>query len=201
MQAEERAWEVLAGLDPRGVAERALSGLTADGGAYVVPFFGSTVTVDPRQRLLTAASADGEWILGKLAYFARLCVLHYLAGAQAVPLAGRLVRSSDLKVIPTFFEGAHTLPFGALAAQYSGDTERFLQQGRRFGGKPQPYGDASVQLVPFPRLPVTLVLWKADDEFSARADLLFDATCEQHVPADILWSIAVVCVRIMMMSR
>ena len=201
MQAEERAWEILAGLDPRSVAERTLSNLAGAGEAYAVPFFASPVTVDPRQRSITASSPDGDLILQKMAYFARLSVLHYLIGAQAIPLAGRLVRSSDLKVISTFFQGAHTLPLDALAAQYSGDTERFLKQGLRFGGSRQSYGDAAVQLFPLPRLPVTLILWHADDEFPARADLLFDATCEQHVPADILWSVAVVCVRIMMMSR
>jgi hypothetical protein len=45
-----------------------------------------------------------------------------------------------------------------------------------------------------PRIPVTLILWLSDEEFPARADLLFDSTCEIHLPLDILWSIAMMTI-------
>jgi hypothetical protein len=49
-------------------------------------------------------------------------------------------------------------------------------------------------LPPLPKVPTTVLLWTADDEFPARADLLFDATCSQHLPLDILWSVAMLSV-------
>lgn len=56
-----------------------------------------------------------------------------------------------------------------------------------------------MELRPFPRLPVTLVFWRQDEEFPARAYLLFDDTCEHHLPVDILWSVAMVCSLVMML--
>lgn len=64
--------------------------------------------------------------------------------------------------------------------------------------KKQHYGDASIELFPFPRMPVTIILWEKDDEFPARADLVFDSTCEMQLPIDIIWSIAMLCVLVMM---
>jgi hypothetical protein len=58
-------------------------------------------------------------------------------------------------------------------------------------------GDASLELHPFPRVPAVLVLWLKDEEFPARADLLFDSTCILQVPIDILWSIAMMTVLVM----
>jgi hypothetical protein len=38
-----------------------------------------------------------------------------------------------------------------------------------------------------------------DEEFTARADLLFDSSSEMQAPLDILWSVAMMTVLAMMM--
>jgi hypothetical protein len=198
MQGEDRAWELLAGLDPQDVCGRALADFDPVAGAYVLSVFGLPVTVAPERRTIGGSCPDCDLILKKMAYFSRLSILHYLIGAQALPPAGQLVKPAELKVGLLYFTGSHVLPLDALAARYGRDAAGFLSQGLRFGGQRRSYGDAAVELLPFPRLSVTLVLWRADDEFAARADLMFDATCERHVPADILWSIAMLSVKVML---
>jgi hypothetical protein len=54
-----------------------------------------------------------------------------------------------------------------------------------------------MQLPALPKVPVTLILWRADDEFPARADLLFDATARHHLPTDVLWAVAMLAVQLM----
>jgi hypothetical protein len=66
------------------------------------------------------------------------------------------------------------------------------------GAQQMEYGDACLRLFPFPRVPVTMILWRADEEFPARADMFFDATCEQHLPTDVIWSTAMTSVLIML---
>ena len=199
--AEQHAWARLEGLDPKpDVCRRSLATLDPSSGAYVVNMFGMPVTVAPEQRTISGSGPDNDALLTKLAYFSRLSILHYLAGAADVPLSNRLVKPSELKVGQIYFRGSHVLPVEALAARYARDTAGFVKQAIRFGGEQVSYGDASVMLFPFPRLPVTLILWREDDEFPARADLLFDATCEHHVPADILWSIAMLSVKVMLLD-
>lgn len=197
MGGEEHAWEVLGGSDPVRVCRNAGVEYCEATGSYQVTVLGQAVTVAAGTRTMAGGGADGEALLGKLAYFSRLSILHYLAGAKDLPFSGRLVGPADLKVGPIYFRGSHVLPLSAVAAKYGRDVEGFLRQAVRWGGVRCGYGDAAVVLPVFTRLPVTLILWRGDDEFEARSDLLFDATCEEHVPADILWSIAMLAVMAM----
>jgi hypothetical protein len=93
-----------------------------------------------------------------------------------------------------FFKGSHELPVAKIAEKYSSDLPGFLRSGMGLGGVPLNYGDASLQVFPFPRVPIVLLLWKGDAEFPARCDLLFDSTCLLHLPMDIIWSTAVMTV-------
>ncbi|MBA4386390.1 MAG: hypothetical protein C0404_00310 [Verrucomicrobia bacterium] len=194
---EDKAWADLALLDPVDVCGRALAVFDRLDGAYVIDVFGRPVAVAPKQRTISGTFPGWELILKKLGYFSRLSILHYLIGARSAPLSGRLVKPEDLKAGPIYFTGSHVLPLEALAARYGRNVEEFVEQGLRLGGQRRSHGDAAVELRAFPRLPVTIILWREDEEFPARASLLFDASCEQHVPADILWSIAMLSVNVM----
>ena len=70
----------------------------------------------------------------------------------------------------------------------------FVARGFLLGGSLLPFGDASLKLMPLPRVPVAVILWAADDEFPGRADLLLDSACELHMPADVIWSMAMLSV-------
>jgi hypothetical protein len=192
MQGEARAWELLAGSDPRDVSERSGARWSPEEATYTLAVFGLPVVVDPQRRTITASSTDADWILTRAAYFSRLSILHYLLGARKIPDAGRLVKPAELKT-GQFFQGSHALPLERIATRFATDHEGFLRRATRYGGEPQSYGDAAVELRPFPRVPVTLILWEEDEEFPARCELLFDAGCEQQLPTDILWSVAMLC--------
>lgn len=45
-------------------------------------------------------------------------------------------------------------------------------------------GDLALGFALMPRLPVALLYWRSDDEFPARADVLFDATASHQLPTD-----------------
>jgi hypothetical protein len=47
-------------------------------------------------------------------------------------------------------------------------------------------GDAAFTITALPRLPLTFVLWCADDEFPASIKVLFDKTAEKHVTLGVL---------------
>jgi hypothetical protein len=80
------------------------------------------------------------------------------------------------------------------ANKYEKDKNGIIEKGITLGGQINQYGDASIRLYPLPRIPVIFALWLDDEEFPARADLLFDSTCEMQLPTDIIWSIAMVSV-------
>ncbi|MDO9288431.1 MAG: DUF3786 domain-containing protein [Thermodesulfovibrionales bacterium] len=196
MTGEERAWGILSSLDPLDVCRKA--GVSYKNGAYVLSSFGMDFSASPREKILKNISPEGEGLLKKYSYFYKLSVLCYLINAKDIPLSGRLIKPSDIKGGSLFFRGTHALPLDKIAEKYGCDKPAFIEKSRSLNGKLLNYGDASVELLPMPHIPATLILWLSDDEFPARADLLFDSTCEQHLPLDIMWSIAMMTVLVML---
>jgi hypothetical protein len=191
---EDKAWALLAGRDPSEVCARAAVTFDPADAAYRVPSFGRSFRVHPGERLIRSLEPEGEAFLERFGDLFRLSVLWYLVRASRACPAGRLVRPSELPGGGIFSKGTHVLPLEALAAKYATAAGAFLMAGRALGGEPAGYGDAAVALLPLPKVPTTVLLWTTDDEFPARADLLFDATAPQHLPLDILWSVAMLSV-------
>ena len=191
---EAKAWDLLAASDPAGVCARAGVDIVPAGGGYRVPAFGRLFCVDPEGRRILGLEAKAEDFLQRHDSLFRLSVLWYLVRAAPARPSGNLVKPAGLPGGEIFFKGSHVLPLDALAAKYATRPEAFLAAGAALGGIPAAYGDAAVILSPLPKVPTTVLLWTADDEFPARADLLFDATCSQHLPLDILWSVAMLSI-------
>ena len=197
MAGDDHAWQRLAGCDPAEVCLRAAVTHSEEQG-YRVPVFGFPIFADPKTRTLTPSGPETELFLNKMAYFSRLSVLFYLLDARNLPPTGRLLKPAELKTGQLYSSGSHILPLDPVASRFANDPQGFLAQGARFGGEPRNYGDAAVELLPLPRVPITLILWEQDDEFPARCSLLFDAVCELQVPPDILWSVAMMSALVML---
>jgi len=193
----EQAWDELAGRDPAEVCVRAGVEYSEEQG-YTVPVFGQPVALDMKARTMTAFSPESEFVLAKTAYFSHLSILFYLLRAQKIAPTGRLLKPSELKSNQIYFTGSHLLPLEPIAARFSSDPEGFLAQAARFGGRPLQYGDAAAELLPFPRVPIVVILWQEDEEFAARSYLLFDEVSELQLPPDILWSVAMMCALVML---
>ncbi|NTU43749.1 MAG: DUF3786 domain-containing protein [Nitrospirales bacterium] len=191
---EEKAWEILAGLAPEEVCRRSGAVYLPEEGRYRLSSFGIELLYDTRSREILCPEKGGEIFLARLAYFFRLSALWYLVKAVEAGPSGRLVKPESLPDGDAFFKGSHQLPLDGLAKRFAEDRAGFLEQAKRLGGRPVAYGDAAVELLPFPRIPVTLILWLRDDEWDSRCDLLFDSTASVQVPVDILWSIAMMSV-------
>jgi hypothetical protein len=191
---ELKAWEILKTLPPDGVCKRA-------GVQYDPAIQGYTLHSMGRDFILTLGDeqmSGDDLFLKRLGYFFRLSALCYLNSAIDIPPTGRLITPSDLKGGQLFFRGSHVLPLDGLAAKYGTNADIFLKKGAELGAVTEQYGDAALRLLPLPRIPVCLILWKQDDEFPARADLLFDSSAEMQAPLDILWSVAMMTVLAMM---
>ncbi|MEW6584435.1 MAG: DUF3786 domain-containing protein [Nitrospirota bacterium] len=195
---EEKAWEILMGLDPSTISANGKVSYDRAAGVYRVKSFGSVFLVDPKERIIRSNDEPGQNVLRKFGYFAVHSCLWYLIHVKDIPLTGRLVKPADLRGGDLFFRGTHALPLDNLSGRYSRDGGTFLRKGREFGGEPGDYGDASVRLSPLPRIPVTIVLWLEDEEFPARADLMFDSSAGLQLPIDVLWSLAMLSIMVML---
>lgn len=189
ISAEDKAWEMLLRRSPADVARCALARADESSGAFHVVTLGTELTLDARRKTIEPAD-PAAGLMKQIGHFWSLTALWYLASSQDLPLAGRLVAPQELKAGFAFFQGSHTLPLQRLADRFDGRMEEFQQAAGRLGGQRAEYGDASALIPVFPRIPVTVILWHADEEFPARAQLLFDASVANHLPVDAVWSAA-----------
>ncbi len=194
---EDKTWEILATLKPDDVCRAAAVSYNPAAGVYTIRSFGMDFAVSLREKTITSRAAWSSVLLGKLGYFFRLSVLWYLVSAKDIACTGRPVKLQDIRGGDAFTRGAHALPLDSLAKKYGNNREGFVEKGTSLGGEIVSIGDAGLRLYPLPRVPVVIALWTADDEFPARADLLFDSTCILQIPPDIIWSVAMMSVLVM----
>jgi hypothetical protein len=195
---EDKAWEILATLDPDGVCRAAAVSYDRATEQYIVKSLGMDFLVAAKDRTITSTAPGSEVLLQRLGYFFKLSILWYLVSSKDITFTGRLVKLQNVKGGEIFTRGSHILPLDKVARKFGKDKEGFLKKGTSLGGEPMKYGDASVKLYPFPRVPAILTLWLEDEEFPARTDLMFDSTCTMQLATDIIWSIAMMCVLVML---
>ncbi|MHC4321170.1 MAG: DUF3786 domain-containing protein [Planctomycetota bacterium] len=195
---EWQAWDILEGLNPENVCNRAKVTYDSYLNTYTIKSFGQDIIVSMSDKSIHSNSQESDLLLNKLGDYSRLSILRYLVNAKDITLTHKLIRPEDLKGGNIYSKGTHVLPLDRIADKYGGDTDGFLQKGMETGSEVLNYGDASLRLFPFPRVPVTIIIWKGDEEFSSRADLLLDSTCELHLPVDIVWSTAMMSVLVML---
>ena len=192
---EKQAWDLLFELNPEMVQKNANVIYDDELSTYDLICFGQNIKVSLLDRNVTGTS---DTLINELGDYSRLSILNYLVNVREVPLTGQLVRPADLSGGDLFTRGTHILPLDKIADLFNNDKEAFLKKGRKLGGSEIEYGDMSIRLFPFPRIPVVLIVWSGDDEFPPRSSLLFDSSCTFHMPIDILWSTATLTVEMML---
>ncbi len=195
---EEKAWEILRGLDPADVCRNASVVFSEKNRQYTVRSLCTDFSILLHEKLIKSNDPAGEFLIKRHGYFFIHSCLWYLIHAKNIPCTGRFVKPADLKGGDIFFRGSHLLPLENLAKKYGDDKEAFIKRSSELCGEAVSYGDSAVQLLPMPKIPVILILWLRDEEFPARAELLFDSSCEMHLPIDILWSLAMLGVLVML---
>jgi hypothetical protein len=98
----------------------------------------------------------------------------------------RLLKAQSLPGGEFFFRGHHSLPTDKLEDVFGKNPENLYPASMPLGAKKCDFGDASVELLVLPRVPLTFVIWAGDDEFDARASILFDSTASEQIPLDAL---------------
>lgn len=147
---------------------------------YVLRVLGDDYWIGVRQRRIESVSNQSALL--NLDF--RLMVLAYLTSAKDIELSRKLVQCYQLRGGDSFFRGVHRLPVGELETAFGKSLQLFRDVCLSLDGRQVPYGDVAVEVKVLPRLPLTFVLWIADDEFPARVSILFDSTADQHMPLD-----------------
>ena len=183
--ANEGLWQQLLELEGQKTAQRAKCRYLPNPQRYIIPLLNSEyiVNLSEKQVLLAEHSSEAE-------FSEELCILAYLINSQDLPVAGKLTPAQALPGGQFFFRGPHKLATEKLEEVFGQRPERLYDVMDEFGAKRCKFGDACIELYVLPRIPLTIVIWQGDEEFGARASILFDETAAAQLPLDALWAAA-----------
>ncbi len=178
----EKLWEQLENLSGQATAKRANCRYLTDPDCYIVTLLRSNYVVNLADREIFPAEPGSP----PAGFIQQLCILAYLINAKDLPAADKLVTAESLPGGQFFFRGPHSLPTDKLERTFGSQPDQLYEAAKQFDAKRCEFGDASVQLYVLPRIPITAVVWRADEEFPARASILFDQTAAAQLPLDAL---------------
>ena len=121
----------------------------------------------------------------------QIIILQYLSGASRLPLCSHWLSFLQLPGGPHHFAPFQREAILPLAAKFGRQPERLCLAAESLGGVPATFGHAGVIIPVFPRVPLAIVLWTGDEEFTSTANILFDASAEAHLPTASLYMMGI----------
>lgn len=185
MKVPSNHWESVAARDIAELCGRALA-FPEGPSALLLPFLNGRFLVDLDRRAISREGESG-WEAVRNPLFELLCLV-YLVHAGPGRLRGETVGVKQLKDAH-FFTGPHALRTVPVLKRYGNDLDGFRRAAGKLGGEALDQADAAYRFRSFPKIPLYYLLWEGDEEFRARASILFDRSIEEHLPADAIWGL------------
>jgi len=157
------------------------SGSAPDGPASAeVPFLGTPYLIEgPGGEVRFKGLGDKAPALWE-----KIIVLHYFNKADGSPLAGKWITVKEIPDSRLYLPNFEKRAVAPLLGRFGRDPEAVRGPAVALGGARADLGDVSVTVPVFPRVPITLVFWKGDEEFAPRVQILFDGTIVNYLPTE-----------------
>jgi hypothetical protein len=167
-----------ASIDPVGAAARVGADWHAGRGTFSLPFLGSAASI--------TYPGFEVGIGGRAAppHIAALLVYHLAISDGSVP-SGEWISFAELPEASFYVTAFRGYTGARIAREFGPGAAGLMDAVDRVGGAGLPELADRAWLIPaLPRVPVALLWWDADDEFEARAELLFDSSAAGHLTTD-----------------
>lgn len=174
-QIPEALWSDLAGRPPQQAADAV--GAVWDGSTFNVPLVGVGHTVRPSDQRIIRTNEAGH----RVSYQTGMVLLATLAMSSGVPPSGRMVVPQELPGGRMFFTGAHALATKPLEKSFEKDADRLIERALDLGGAFVEGADVAIRVPGLPYVPLYVLLWRGDKEFSVRAVIGIDDRAHFHL--------------------
>lgn len=114
----------------------------------------------------------------------KLLILHYFNTAKGTPPTNRLVTFRELPDGPVYFPTFTKRTVKPIVDRFGHEPELLTRAAEFLGGRESRYGDVGITITAFPRVSITIALWKGDEEFPANGNVLFDANINDYLPTE-----------------
>lgn len=188
-QMHDKLWEKLRTIDPQTAAKHAQCKYDTEKNEYTVEMLAQEYTVSTDEKRIFSKKPQAN-----TTFLEQLVILAYLINANEAKLAGKLVGPDGLDAGKFFFRGPHALPTKKLEDVFGHDPSLIHKSLDHITGKSCQYGDASIEITVLEKLPLVFVIWAGDDEFPARASILFDKSAAEQLPLDAISAAVIITV-------
>jgi Domain of unknown function (DUF3786) len=114
----------------------------------------------------------------------KILILHYFTGAKGTTATGKLIAYKQLPGGISYFPAFSQRAIGPLVKNFDKSPILLAKAAAKLGGREVDYGDVSVAINAFDRVPITLVLWKGDEEVAPNGNVLFDANVSDYLSTE-----------------
>ena len=167
------------------------------GGKITLPFFTKPVNITYPE-----GQVEYEDREAKLSPQEQGLILHYLLGAQDIPLTNAPITFREIPSCECYYQPFRKRAQVPLIQTFGSKHELFRKAGEKIGGIDAKMGDVSLTFRPLPRIPITLLLWKEDDEFPAEGNILFDASIKHFLAGeDVAFLASTVVYKLMALAK
>jgi hypothetical protein len=164
------------------------------GTQYQLVDFKQTILIQYLNQSYRIALPSGEISLvdsaEKIPIRDKLLILHYLISAKGTPPANKLITFRELPEGSVYFPTFSRRTIKPILGYFGKEPHRLIDAGGKLGGHTSDYGDTAVTINAFSHVPITIILWGGDDEFTPQGSIVFDATISDYLPTE---DITVLC--------
>jgi len=114
----------------------------------------------------------------------KILILHYLTQSKGTPASSKIITYKELPEGANYFPTFYKRAIKPLVDHFGQEPHRLADTAEKLGGQKANYGDVAVTINAFRRVPITLVLWRGDEEFSPEGNILFDSTISDYLSTE-----------------
>ena len=114
----------------------------------------------------------------------KILILHYFTLAKDTPATGILITYKQLPGGISYFPAFSQRAIAPFVNHFGKNPELLIKAAAKLGGREADYGDVSVTVNAFDHVPITLVLWRGDEELAPNGNILFDANISDYLSTE-----------------
>jgi len=120
----------------------------------------------------------------------RVLILHHLLSAKGTPITNNLIAFKELPGGDSYSRTFSKRAIEPLVEHFGEQPHVLIDIAGKLGAHTVAYGDVAVTVNAFNRVPITIVLWRGDEEFPPQGDILFDAAISDYLST---YDVTVLC--------